>query len=74
MIAVPALVPPLTRPVVVTLAILGALLVQLPPAVASLKDTDEPVHIGDEPNIAPGAELTVATTVEDAAPHAFVTV
>lgn len=55
--------PPLTKPVEVTLAILGALLVQLPLPVASLKDTDVFTHIGVVPFIAVGNGVTVTLTV-----------
>ena len=41
----------------------GALLVQLPPGVPSVKDADVFTHNGDEPDIAPGIGVTVTLTV-----------
>lgn len=74
MMAVPGLAPPLTRPVEITLAIPGALLVQLPPAVASLKDTEVFTQIGEEPEIADGGAVTVTTSVALTEPQLLVIV
>ena len=41
----------------------GALLVQLPPAVPTLKDAEAFTHIGVVPDIAPGIGVTVTFTV-----------
>ena len=61
--ATPA-VSPLTRPVVnPTAAVVMALLLQLPPAVGSVRLTVDPIHTADAPLIAPGCGLTLMPLV-----------
>jgi len=50
---------PVTVPAPFTVATPGALLVQVPPIVASLSDVVAPVHTVDEPVITFGVEFTV---------------
>jgi len=50
------------------------LLLQVPPAEASVNVVLAPTHTLDEPEIAVGSGLTVITFVADAAPHAFIIV
>ena len=55
---------PFSKPVVLLMdAVAGALLVQLPPVVASIIVVDAPVQIDDNPLIAAGSGLTVTTAV-----------
>ena len=56
MVVVPAVntVPPVTKPVLPTDAISGALLLHIPPPVASLNDVVKPEHTLATPKIAVG--------------------
>ena len=56
-------VPPVTRPVASTDAVPGALLLQVPPAVASDNKVVDPEHTVRVPNIAVGSGSTVTTAV-----------
>ena len=55
--------PPVTMPLVPTDAVAGLLLLQVPPAVASLSDVVSPGHTLRFPRIAPGNGLTVTVVV-----------
>ena len=67
---------PVTLPVVDTVAIPGALLLQVPPPVASVNNADEPIHRPEGAIIVPpdGNGLTVTVAVAEAAPQLPVTV
>jgi hypothetical protein len=62
MVEVPTAIP-LTRPVVVTVAVAGAVLLQVPPASASLSKVDPPTHIIGVPVIGAGAAYTFINDV-----------
>ena len=60
MIVVPGFTP-VTRPVLLTVAIVVMLLLQVPPGVASPSDIVYPKHADGDPKIAPGCGSTVTT-------------
>ena len=77
MVLVPAPVPVTVTvdPPVPTVATEVLLLVHVPPAVASLSDTDEPLHITAEPRIAViGFTVTTANALQPLEDNRYVTV
>ncbi len=67
---------PVTVPPVLTVAAAVLLLLQLPPAAASVSRVEEPLHIAEAPEIVPalGSALTLKVAVVLAVPQLLVTV